>query len=253
MTTDPQTNAESTSLPAVSAASIPDGKLQFKNKPHSAKPAAQKKPVVKPVSAVVDDDAPIDVSKLVHDCEPGTVFNDRSIYLGMWAPVDENGKSLKKVFNVIAMPCDLLKPEKIFLGINLQLDERRPLEMTFDDFLERVKNEPRLVRFTNTWNDFSEKTLAIDNHVELIKKLKDNTYKREWILPPLELFTEHLMKFKNMFDPYAFQRDCYYHTITKGDTAGGNLTVAVNLHGETMQINKNVKARCRLIRLVPKG
>lgn len=93
---------------------------------------------------------------------PGKMMPDGTIYLGRYSPVDRDGISLSKTFNVFAAPEDL------------------PRLMDYAAAVRYVANLEK-------WHGHDGTYCSSDK--ELYKSIKKGTYNGGWIIPPRELLT----------------------------------------------------------------
>lgn len=122
------------------------------------------------------------------NAEIGDLVVNQGIYLGKWQPVDREGNSLGKTFNVFAAPENL----KGSLG----QDRLRTYEETF----EKIKR-------LSKWHGHNGAGYESDS--ELLQALKEGTYKGEWVIPPRELVSG-----KNCKDEEMQADNLYRHQKT---------------------------------------
>jgi hypothetical protein len=96
----------------------------------------------------------------LRNLQPGDIADDGTIYLGRYAPVDRNGNSLSKTFNVYAAPEDLPETMK---------------------YVDAVKHIAQLKK----WHGYDGTNYPTDK--EIYAALKDGSYKGGWIIPTREL------------------------------------------------------------------
>lgn len=96
--------------------------------------------------------------------KPGDVVKDGSIFLGTWAPKDNEGRSLGKIFNVYAAPQDLTEKKGLCYADTV-------------DFIAGLEG----------WHGYDGEDYFTDK--ELRAALKDGSYAGGWFIPPRELLT----------------------------------------------------------------
>jgi hypothetical protein len=112
-------------------------------------------PVVKPVELEIPE-----VQK-VKGPEIGEVVEGEGIYIGSYAPKDEGGVSIGKIFNVYAAPEDLVKADASYNMVCSSLSS--------------LKN----------WHGHDGSVSLDEAHI--IESLSSGQYKGRWVIPPMEL------------------------------------------------------------------
>ncbi len=90
----------------------------------------------------------------------GDLIPDQGVYLGKYSPVDREGRSLGKVFNVFAAPQDL------------------PDVMTYAETVKYIAGLEKWYGFNGT---------NYQNDKEIYAALEDGSYNGGWVIPPREL------------------------------------------------------------------
>jgi hypothetical protein len=101
---------------------------------------------------------------LMSTVRSGDVVPGKGVYVGIWAPRDENGESLKSEYYVFGAPEDLEKRGKRLWN--------------FNEASAELASRKR-------WAGFDGRSFS--NHRELYKSLADGSYDGEWLIPPLEI------------------------------------------------------------------
>ncbi len=96
----------------------------------------------------------------------GRTFEDKGVFIGTWEPTGKNGSSLGKIFNVFAAPEDLTD------------DKGQKLMLTFNQATTHVAK-------MKNWHGHDGGDFA--NQDALIKALRKDSYKGEWVIPPIEM------------------------------------------------------------------
>ena len=120
----------------------------------------------------------------------GKDIKGEGIYLGTYAPVDRDGVSLKKVFNVFAAPDDLFIKEtrqvhkkakglRGLFGATVVENETKYIEIfTYEDAVKYVAG-------LKSWHGHDGANHATDK--ELYTAIKDSTYNGGWIIPTRDI------------------------------------------------------------------
>ena len=98
----------------------------------------------------------------------GETVEGKGVFVGIWQPIDENGKSLGKIFNVYAAPEDLTD------------DKDNKVLLSFNDAAKRVGT-------LKGWNGYDGGNF--ENEEALIKSLRKGKYNGEWFIPTLDIVT----------------------------------------------------------------
>jgi hypothetical protein len=113
-------------------------------------------------------DYPKEIFDPFKDAKPGDLVEGEGVYLGKWEPKDSDGNSLHRIFNVFAAPEDLTNS----FGNKI-----------LDTYLDAVDRVSQLRKWHGHNGAHYSKDLALH------KAFSDESYKGEWVIPPLEILT----------------------------------------------------------------
>lgn len=111
-----------------------------------------------PISAVIKENRRLD---RLRNPKPGDSVPGEGIFLCRWSPVDQDSKSLGKIFNVYAAPEDLTKTV-----------------VTYEEAVQ-------LCASLKKWHGFDGGNYSTDK--ELYQALKRGHYEGQWVIPPCDL------------------------------------------------------------------
>jgi hypothetical protein len=116
--------------------------------------------------ALADALAAQERARIAERAKIGQMIPGQGIYIGKWAPKDSSGKSLGKIFNIYAAPEDLTD----------DITGKKAV-FTYNNTLKRLAA-------LRNWHGHNGASYTTDK--ELLKALKDGSYKGGWFIPPLE-------------------------------------------------------------------
>ncbi len=182
--------------------------------------------------------------------EVGVFYDGEGVFLGEWSPMDMEGKSLGKTFNLFASSKDL------------------PETATYDNTVMTVSGLD--VYYGYSGSNFKERR-------DLVKAIKEKTYKGEWFLPTLDIlagygylasYEETMSKgsiyenreegsLRNSFNVQkegVFSSPSWYRTCSerKGDSSNGFYSLDFRTGEVGWDHKNNLKLSTRLVRAVLK-
>ena len=159
----------------------------------------------------------------------GKDIKGEGIYLGTYEPIDRDGKSLSRIFNVFAAPEDLPGGTRAYVNT--------------------VKEVASLKNFHG--HDGTD----YDTDKELYAALKDGTYNGGWIIPTRDILHGKDSAFKNTFKMTASSGSGYpqwYWSCTERREDPSNVWGADFSDGDGGWLRKDdFRLACRPVRLVP--
>jgi len=127
-----------------------------------------------------------------HYLKIGIYYKGEGIYVGTYKPVDIDGRSLCKVFNLFAAKQDLeILPD-------------------YYDVLKKVRSIQGLEGHNGA--DFG-------NHIDFYNALKDETYNGEWFIPTLDMLKAN-QRFKDLNQSVTMAGGTLYNLREKGALKG---------------------------------
>jgi hypothetical protein len=173
------------------AGALPDdlledlARLKGRAAPQKAEPVAPS--VLYPVSAAIaererkKEEARRKAIEEAHKtAKPGQEIPGHGIFLGVWKPKDNDGKSLKKKFNVFAAPQDLQ-------------DAGSRSHLTYNETVQLLARTKKFHGYDGA---------AYNNDTEIYQALREGSYSGEWIIPPFELLVGEVAD-----KPYGYERN----------------------------------------------
>ena len=139
--------------------------------------------------------------RTVHERKIGQLIPGKGVYLGLWAPVGGDGKALGKVFNVYAAPHDL--------GFHENGSGSR-LVLSYNDAVKAVGKTSLM----------GHKGAAYKDAAELYQALASDTYKGQWIIPPLDIVSGQIGSGSLSNDYETNNIDSFQQYMNTGKFAG---------------------------------
>ena len=125
--------------------------------------------------------------------EIGQMVEGKGIYVGVWEPKDEDGKSLGQIFDLYAAPEDLTDAHDV------------KLVSTYNESVEALKNK-------KDWHGHDGE--HFDNSEAFKEALLNGTYRGGWVMPPKEILYGRDARGNEV------QADNLYDHKDKGDLKG---------------------------------
>ena len=215
------------------------------NKPFKIKLRINTEDLVQVADDICKNMSPMFVTSKLNSDDIGKDIEGEGIYLGTCAPVDRDGVSLKKVFNVFAAPEDLPETMK---------------------YVDAVK----YITLLKKWNGYDGTNYATDK--ELYTALKDGTYNGGWIIPTRDILhgkdvdgkdttPDNILahqdtgSFKGTFKMAASSgSDCpdwYWSSTEDRDNPSGVWVVRLSDGNDFWGPKDGLRLSCRPVRLVP--